>query len=127
MNSIRLALCLSFAACATDSTSPTISDLTSTTSTMTVGQQTTVAGTLRFDDPDGDLALLAGEIRMPDATTHALQSTDARGVGSLSTGTLGWQMLVIPPMAGTYTLTLWLTDEEGNESNHVETTAIATP
>jgi hypothetical protein len=126
-HTLCLALFLSLAACATDSTSPTISDLTSSTSTMTVGQQATVGGTLTFEDPDGDLAQLAGEIRMPDDTIHAIPNADVRGVGSLTTGTLGWQMFVVPPMAGTYTLTLWVIDEEGNESNRVETTASATP
>ena len=114
-------------ACTDDSASPTISDLTATPSSMTVGQQATVSGTMVFDDPDGNLEQLGAEVTLPDHSVQALPMTDLIGVGTMKTGTLGWRMAVIPPMAGEYKLSLWLTDADGNESNRLETTATATP
>jgi hypothetical protein len=123
---IYLALTLT-TACATDATSPEISELTATPNTMTVGEQVTLSGTLHFDDPDGDLDQLGAEITLPDQTRQALPMTNLIGVGSMTTGTLGWRMLVVPPSAGDYTLSLWLTDASGNESNRLEAVATATP
>lgn len=114
-------------ACTDDSSAPEISDLTATPSSMTVGQQVTVSGTLVFEDPDGDLAQLGGELTLPDGRVQPLQMTDLLGVGDMKSGTLGWRMTVVPPSAGTYTLTLWLTDGDGNESNRLAATATATP
>jgi len=120
-------LCL-VSACATDdSADPVISDLTATPSSMTVGQQATISGTLVFDDPDGDLEELGAEITMPDGMRQALPMTDLIGVGDMTSGTLAWRMIVVPPTAGTYTLSLWLADADGHESNRLEATATATP
>jgi len=110
-----------------DTATPEISDLTATPSTMKVGQQATVTGTLHFDDADGDLSTLDGEITMPDGTKAALRSTDVTAIGAMTTGTLSWAMIVVPPSAGSYTLTLWVTDADGHESNRLETTATAAP
>lgn len=116
------------AACATDDGStPAISDLTGSPSTMTVGQQATVGGTMLFDDADGNLVHLSGEIVLPDDTVRALAKTSLTGVGTMTSGTLAWQMIVVPPMAGSYTLSLWVIDADGHESNHLDMTATATP
>jgi hypothetical protein len=121
-------LLAALAACATDDgTTPTISDLTASPTTMTVGQQATVGGTMLFEDADGDLVHLAGEIVLPDNTVRALAKTSLAGVGTMTSGTLAWQMIVVPPMAGNYTLSLWVIDADGHESNHVDTTATASP
>jgi hypothetical protein len=130
MRFITLLLCLSLAlaaGCATDTSTPEISDLTATPSTMKVGQQATVTGTFHFDDADGDLEQLNGEITMPDGTKQALRNTDVTGIGAMTTGTLSWAMIVVPPAAGSYKLELWVTDADGHESNRLETTATATP
>jgi len=127
MRLAAISLLVLAAACTDDSASPTISDLTGSPTSMKVGQQVTMTGTMMFDDPDGNLAQLGGEITLPDQRVQELRMTDLAGVGSMKTGTLGWQMAVIPPMAGDYTLALWVTDADGNESNHLETTATATP
>jgi hypothetical protein len=124
---IASALALVSACAADDSASPTISDLTASPSSMKVGQQVTVSGTLVFEDADGNLDQLGAEITMPDGTVRPLAMTDLLGVGDMTNGTLGWQMFVVPPTAGTYKLSLWLTDHDGNESNRLETTATATP
>lgn len=121
--------CLSFllagGCAADDGTAPEISDLTATPTTMTVGQQVTVTGTLHFDDPEGDLDQLGAEITIPDGTKQALRNVDLSTVGTVTTGTLTWALIVVPPAAGTYTLALWVTDANGNDSNRLETTATA--
>jgi hypothetical protein len=92
---------------------------------MTVGSPTTITGTFTFTDPDGDLHQLAAEITKPDQSKTMLPMTNVQNVGSMTEGTLGWQLAVIPPAAGTYNLSLWVTDHDGNVSNHLEASATA--
>ena len=121
---IILATALLFAsACASDDgTAPAITALTYSPMTATQGVATTVTGTFTFDDKDGDLAELGGQVTMPDQTTMNFQTTDIRNVGDMKTGSLGFQMSFVPPAAGSYKFSLFVTDDGDNESNRLEGT-----
>ena len=121
---IILATALLFAsACASDDgTPPAITALTYAPMTATHGVATTVTGTFTFDDSDGDLAELGGVVTMPDQTMMNFQTTDIRNVGGTKQGTLSFQMSFIPPAAGSYKFSLFVTDDGGNESNRLDGT-----
>jgi hypothetical protein len=125
-----LTMCLAFTACSSDdSTAPTISNLTMTPTTLPVAQQTTVSGTFSFVDPDGDLDQIGIEVTLPDGSKQGskqgLPMTDLMNVGTMTEGQLAWALIVAPPQAGTYQLSLWITDLDMNESNHLQSTATA--
>ncbi len=121
-----LLLALLLSACGTDSGKPpAIAALTFSPTTVTHGMQATVAGTFAFNDADGDLAELAAEVVLPDQTHMLLPRTDLRGVGDMTTGTLGFQMTLIPPQAGVYQFSLWIIDDGDNESNRLDGTLTA--
>ena len=126
---LAFSLCsLSVVACASDDdngTAPTISNLTIANSSLVVGQQTTVSGTLGFADPDGDLVDLGVELTLPDQSKQSLPMTALMNVGTMTSGSISWALIVVPPSAGTYKLALWITDMNGNESNRLETAATA--
>ena len=118
---LAVSLLSMFTACADDAgTPPTISSLMYSPNTVARGQQSTITGTLLFSDDDGDLAQLAVEVTLPDATKQTLPATDIRGVGDTKEGTLGFQMILVPPASGTYRFTLFLTDDGDNESNRLD-------
>ena len=115
------ALLLSFTACADDAgTAPTISSLVYNPNTVARGQQSTVTGSILFSDDDGDLAKLGVEVTLPDATKQTLPSTDLQGVGDMTEGTIGFQMIFVPPASGTYRFSMFIVDDANNESNRLE-------
>ena len=125
---MRTAILLSallFTACTDDSTAPAISDLTFSPSSLPVGQQTTISGTIKFSDPDGDLDQLGVEVTLPDQSKQTLPMTDLQNVGTMTDGTIGWALIMAPPQAGTYHMALWITDADGNKSNHLDASATA--
>src|SRR5689334_9890883 len=106
---------LTLAACASeDSTAPTISNLTYSPTSLPVGQASTISGTLAFSDPDGDLDQLAALVTLPDQSKQMLPMSDLQNVGTMTDGSLAWTMIVVPPVAGTYHMSLWLTDVDGH-------------
>jgi hypothetical protein len=114
------------AACTSDdSSAPTISNLTFSPSSLSVGQQTTVSGTLAFSDPDGDLDQIGVEVTLPDQTKQTVPMTNVQNVGAMTEGTLSWAVIITPPAAGTYRLSLWITDAVEHESNHLDAVATA--
>lgn len=123
---ILMSTCL-LAACASDDngTAPTISNLTLSPSTLPVGQQTTINGSLGFSDPDGDLVDLGVELTLPDQSKQTLPMTALQNVGTMTNGSIAWALIVVPPTAGTYRLALWIVDANGNESNRLDGTAAA--
>ena len=123
----KLLLCLALAACASDddTAAPTISNLTASPSSLPVGQQTTVSGTVMFSDPDGDLDQLGVEVTLPDQSKQALPMTDLQNVGTMTEGTIAWALIVVPPSAGRYDMKIWVTDAEGDPSNQLMGSAMA--
>jgi hypothetical protein len=122
---LLLSSCLAIAACSDDGNAPTISNLTATPASVPVGQQSTVSGTMGFSDPDGDLDQLGVEVTLPDQSKQTLPMSDLQNVGTMTEGTLGWALFITPPAAGTYRLSLWITDIDGKQSNHLDATVTA--
>jgi hypothetical protein len=123
---LLLCSCLSLVACTDDdTTSPTISNLTFAPNSLPVGQQTTVSGTVMFNDPDGDLDQLGVEVTLPDQSKQSLPMTDLQNVGTMTDGTIAWALLIAPPAAGAYRMSLWITDIDGHTSNRLEASATA--
>jgi hypothetical protein len=117
---------LSLVACSDDAgTAPTIANLTYSPSTVTHGAQATVIGNFAFDDKDGDLSKLGGNVVLPDNTEMVLPKTDVSALGEMTTGTLAFQMSFVPIAAGTYRFALFVTDDGDNESNKLEGTLTA--
>jgi hypothetical protein len=121
---LLLSCVLSLAACGTDDddAAPTISNLSFTPATITVGQQTTLNGTFAFTDPDGDAMNLAVELTLPDQSKQALPTTPLQNVGTMTSGSIAWALIVTPPSPGAYKLALWILDANENESNQLEGT-----
>jgi len=123
---ILLCSCLSLVACTSDdSAAPKISNLTFSPSSLPVGQQSTISGTVGFSDPDGDLDQLGVEVTLPDQSKQTLPMSDLQNVGTMTDGSIAWALIIVPPSAGTYHLSLWITDAGGNASNHLEASATA--
>ncbi len=123
---LLLCSCLAMAACTSDdTTAPAISNLTFSPNSLPVGAQTTISGNMTFSDPDGDLDQLGVEIELPDQSKQLLPMSDVQNVGTMTEGTLAWALIVAPPAAGTYRLSLWLTDVDGHESNHLDAVVTA--
>jgi hypothetical protein len=118
---LLLSSLLSLAACGSDDdgTAPAISNLAFTPTTLTAGLQTTLNGTLAFTDPDGDLADLGVELTLPDQSKQSLPMTPLQNVGTMTSGTIAWALIVTPPTAGTYQLELWIVDAEDHASNRL--------
>jgi hypothetical protein len=114
---------LSLAACASDGGSaPAISALTYSPMTATVGMQSTITGSVAFDDEDGDLARMHVEITAPNGMVTTIAPANISAIGDLTTGTLPFQMLFVPPNAGTWTFKLWISDDGDNNSNKLDGT-----
>lgn len=114
--------CLALVACASDDNGavPTITNLTLSQTTLPVGQQTTVSGTVAFEDPDGDLMELGVELTLPDTSKQTLPMTPLQNIGTMTSGTIAWSLIIAPPSAGTYGMELWTVDANGNASNRLD-------
>jgi hypothetical protein len=114
-------------ACASDPdpVPPTIANLSYSPLSLPVGQQGTVNGTLTFDDPDGDLAQLAVEVTLPDHSRQTLPMSNLQNVGAMTEGTIAWALIVVPPTAGRYDFSLWITDAAMNVSNKLDGSVMA--
>ena len=125
MNKLLAAAFLCSACASDDGTAPTISALTYSPNTATHGVAVTVTGTFMFADEDGDLAELGGEVTLPDQTKMSFAKSNIRAIGDQTTGSLGFQIQVVPPVAGGYKFELFVTDEGDNVSNRLEGTLTA--
>lgn len=123
---IALAL-LALAGCSSsnDGAAPTISQLAFTPMTVPTGQQTLVSGTFTFADEDGDLDQLGIDVTLPDNSDQSLPMTDLQNVADMTSGTIGFQLFLTPPAAGSYKFALYVTDEGDNESNALMGTLVA--
>ncbi|MCB9736431.1 MAG: hypothetical protein H6745_27960 [Deltaproteobacteria bacterium] len=121
-----LALAPAVAGCADDAgdpgTAPTVAGLTVTPDHLTAGQVVTLSGSLTFDDPDGDVALLASELVTADGATADGPEAEVAGAAGLRSGTVPFAFALASGAAGTLTLRVWLVDAAGNASNALETT-----
>ena len=127
MNKTLLAATLVIiSACASDDgTAPTISTLTYSPMTATHGVALTISGSFMFADEDGDLAEMGGEVTLPDQSKMSIAKTSIRALGEMTTGSLAFQLQVVPPVAGSYTFQLFVTDDGDNVSNRLDGTLTA--
>lgn len=114
--------CLALVACASDDTGiePTISNLALAQTTLAVGQQTTVNGTVGFEDADGDLMELGVELTLPDTSKQTLPMTPLQNIGTMTSGSIAWSLIIAAPAAGAYQMELWIVDANGNTSNRLD-------
>lgn len=122
------ALLLSVAACgeeSSDSTgaAPTISELTLTPDTITVGTATRLDGQLQFEDADADVRFLAVELR--PAVGPAQRLPDVAVQGSAAAGRVDFLLMLQVPAPAEVKIAVWLVDAEENESNTLEAQVVA--
>jgi hypothetical protein len=104
---------------------PVVSSLTIQPNTVPVGQTTRATLTFGFTDVEGDVASAAIQIALPDGTLQPVQTIAAQGTAGQKNGTLGVLVDLTPPSAGQYTLSVWVTDVQENESNRLQGTVTA--
>jgi hypothetical protein len=121
--SLPVLMALAFAAGCSDESDqgspPSISDLTYAPTTVTVGQLTTITGTFSFTDPDGDLKEMTASLTPPAGQPQTLPAQALQNEAGQTSGMAQLQLVLQPPLAGTYSFEVWLTDDAGNDSNHL--------
>ena len=98
---------------------PIVSDLKYSPDTATVGQKTTVNGSVTFEAPNGNVTLLGLAITLPDGTSQDLPKIEVKDAAGLKKGWTSFVFYLVPPAAGTYDFEVWLVDADGNESNRL--------
>lgn len=88
---------------------------------VTVGQASTLIGTLVFNDPDGDLDQAEIEIIDPEGTS-AMVTAEIAGVEDLTEGSVGVQVSFLAQSAGVFEVSVVLLDVQGNASEPASTT-----
>jgi hypothetical protein len=110
------------AACSGDggsASAPTLSQLELEPTSVAVGQNAAIAGTVAFADADGDVAEVGMTVVLPDGRAQDVARTAVTGTDGLEAGTLQLSLQLTPPAAGIYTLEVFVIDEAGHESNRV--------
>jgi hypothetical protein len=125
---LLLVSAIAVAACDDDSddhgTAPTLESLTVTPELVPAGGQTTLSGTVRFTDPDGDVESLELDLGSPDGA-HSSMEIDVANAAGLEMGEVAFTAIVMLPGAGSYPLGAQLVDAEGNVSNTKSTEVVA--
>jgi serine/threonine protein kinase len=88
-----------------------ITDLKLETSVAVVGEKTIVIGSVKFEDPDGDVTTLRAEVRGGKTV-----STPLRMAGS-KTGTATFSVVLTPSKIGAQAIEVWIQDAGDNQSN----------
>ncbi len=110
---------------ATEAAPITIHDLSLTPTNVPAGKVSTLSGTVTFDAPDADVAQLAVEVALPGGSVQSLPRSDVPGAHGLKSGPLEVALLLGPPVAGDYVVTLRLVDSHGGLSNPLSVTVEA--
>jgi hypothetical protein len=97
---------------------PTIANLSYSPKEISVGLKTTISGSFTFTDDDGDPQELAVALLPPTGPPQALPPTAIQGGSGQKAGTLTFAVILMPPVAGSYSLDLSLVDSTG-ASNHL--------
>ena len=88
---------------------------------VTVGEVSTLNGTLVFNDPDGDLDQAEIEVIDPEGTS-AMVTAEIVGVEGLTEGSVGVQVSFLAHRAGVFEVRVVLLDVQGNASEPASTT-----
>jgi len=108
-----------------DGAAPTITDLALAPQSVPVAVQSTITGTMTFDDVDGDVEQIAVAVTTPGGARQEVPPAPIQTTGEPEHGVVQWALLLSPPAAGTYTLELWVIDGSDNASNHLTSDVIA--
>ena len=101
-------------------TAPVIESLTLDPPQIPVGEQTAVTGRLRFRDAESDANRFAGALTAPSGARQVSPPSSTQGTNGRGEGELLFLIPIAPPEEGVYTLEVWMLDEQGNESNHLD-------
>jgi hypothetical protein len=112
---------------APDHQPPSISNLqvTMQPNSIPVGQLTTLSGTLMLSDGDGDEQAVQASAVLPNGSRQSLPPTMLSNVSGQTSAMIQWVLVLDPPAAGTYTLSLSVDDSEGQSSNTLSFTVQA--
>ena len=122
--SVVVTACASSSGSGSTGTAPVISDFTLTPAALSVGKTTEVDGTMKIDDPDGDLASASGSLHSPDGSEAQIQPVNL--TGSATSVEIQFKIPALPtPTAGDYVVTVQATDHAGNTSNKATFTLTA--
>jgi hypothetical protein len=99
------------------SQSPTIAILELDPSVAWIGESTTIAAQVSFDDPDGDVRSAVVEVKEGPARLRP-QKVRLRGAGATG-GTAAFSFDVAPSKPAPLTIDVWVTDGAGNTSNRL--------
>lgn len=120
-----LVLC-TLAACGGSSGSPpTISDLMISTDAIEVGEENTLTGTLVLSDPAGEESEIDATITLPGGQSETLPPTSLQDADGQMNATVDFAIIVAPPAAGSYGLSVFVKDSDGKSSNALMTTLTA--
>ena len=96
-------------------TAPSLDAFTLDAADVVVGTPSTLRGTLELTDPEGDVT--EAELTLLEPTgAEGTMATPIAGVEGRTEATVGLQVTVLAPVAGTYEVTAVLLDAEGNTS-----------
>jgi hypothetical protein len=98
---------------------PSISRLQEDRHVVIVDTASSLSGTFDFEDPDGDVELLAVELTVPTGEMGELPRAPLAGVDGVSQGTSNWSVSVEPQVVGEFAYEIWVIDRAGNESNRL--------
>jgi hypothetical protein len=114
-------------ACASEGSTPapTISDLRVAPDSLSVGALNEVTLDVRFEDQDANVLEALVSITGADGVRGAESAVRVVGASGLSVGDVSVQLQIQPPATGTYTVTLVLRDDAGNDSNPLTAELVA--
>lgn len=102
---------------------PSIADLAVDKQTIAVGKTEVLKAKLHFDDADGDLDGVEGEVSAKgQSVALAKMPIDAKGQKA---GEVVVAVMMATAAAGEADLVLWAVDKNGNASNRLSTTIVA--
>ncbi|CAN5924816.1 hypothetical protein BH11MYX4_BH11MYX4_44920 [soil metagenome] len=110
----------SLLACSSSSDSkgaaPTITNFVLTPTTLTVGQNAKLDGSMTIEDADGDIAGASGEVLFPDGKIAPIQDVSL-SAGTAKSAPVVYTIPSLPvPIAGEYTVSVQARDHAGNQS-----------
>ena len=104
---------------------PTISNFAITPATASVGKSNTLLGTLIVTDADADASEVDATIVLPTGQSQALPPTPLTGAAGNTAEVVQLAILLMPPVAGSYQVSVVVKDAEGLPSNTLTATIVA--
>lgn len=104
---------------------PTLKDLVLQSTTVDVGKQSTIAGTVTIEDADGDIDSLLAEITPPGGAAQSLPPSKVANAAGVTSAPVQLGVVLVLPAAGDYKLAVWAKDTAGHESAKIVQTLTA--